>query len=173
MKVYVILLFIGSLIQPCQGQNISIYRDVLDEVKGECELIKEKLDLDEQCEIEFSTTIIELNITPFHDIVDSLNLIDKSEGFDSFAAANLFDLENYMESYQDPMLEGLANQGLNNNIRLYCSDIYSGLMTCEAVEKDQLNPNNELIFGRSVLFLFKITESNEVQMLSSIVLTKN
>ncbi len=173
MKIYIILFIVGSLIHSCESQDVSRYQDVLGKVKNECEIIKEKLDLKEQCEIEFSTKVVGINITPFHNVIDSLSLIDKNEDDDSFDVANLFDIENHIEPYEDLSLRKLVNEELNYNVKLYCSNTYNGLMTCEAVEKDRLNPNNELLFGRSILFLFKITKSNEVKKLSSVVLHNN
>jgi len=61
----------------------------------------------------------------------------------------------------------------NTNIQLYCSEVIDGLMTCETIEKKGVERNNDLIFGQSLLHLLRISESNDVKLIHSVLINNN
>ena len=169
MKFLIPLIFI-SLVKYCDSQSLNIYDQVIEELEANCFLIQKELRLKEDCLIKLSSKSITINITAFHEIVDSLNLI-KKEGMDSFTAANLFDLENHKDSFENEALTKIADK--NTNIQLYCSEVIDGLMTCETIEKKGVERNNDLIFGQSLLHLLRISESNDVKLIHSVLINNN
>lgn len=170
MKFHIILLLIISQIQSCKSQDAVLYKHILHDVRSECDSIKAKLSISDECSIQLSSKVIAINVTPFNDVLDSLRLIKKDKNTSSFEAANTFDLDNYQEAHINKDLERLQQKS-DANVKLYCSYVFDGLITCEVTEKS--NSNDELIFGQSILFLYKVVDSHKVEQLGSVVLNNN
>lgn len=170
MKVYLILFTIVSCVKSCSGQGFNIFQKALDLVSKDCKNIEVNIGLD-RCDIKLSPIIIAINISPFHRLVDSLNLINIRPDEYSFEAAIYFDLKYHKESYENAVLKSTEKYE-NYNILLFCSDVYEGLMTCEAIESKYFNQNGNLNFGQSLLYLFKVKDS-EIELLNSVIINNN
>lgn len=172
ISVFYILVILSS----CRAQELNVYNEIQNLVEDNCDELYLSLGIDEsECGVVLSARIIPITITPFHEIIDSLMLIPNNNKDSSFSNANLFDLRNYEESYE---LKSTTRREAHANrkviyVRLYCSSEINGLITCEAVQIDQGNVNNELFFGESLLYLFKASKNNKVILIESTMIQNN
>lgn len=171
MRFLIILISI-TLIKPCGNSDISTYYNILTKLQTNCDLFKSKSFTIEFCDLKLCSKTIPINITPFHFVVDSMNLIKTKDEKDSFISANLFDLNNHKNTFQNQNLDRFDNKN-KFNIKLYCSDIINGLITCEAIESSSIYDTNDLIFGQSLLFLFKVIDSDNVKLIDSVIINNN
>jgi len=138
---------------------------ILKSISNDCKNIIEKLNTSNSCRIEFSTQVIPISITPFHDIIDSLGIM--ANGIESsFDRANMFDIENHKDAYDRAELMNNNYKSNDHNLRLYCSDSIGGFITCELVKITDSGSINDLRFGKSLVYLFKDNiEHHEVQLI--------
>jgi len=172
MKLLVFLILLLNNI--CFSQQYKYYEIIKNEIENNCNFIKKEFDLQNKCKIQMSAVIISINTTPFHKILDSLSLLPGLEKENSFTKANLFDLNNYKPNHNNFFLKKLnGNKPEKPNIRLYCSDKIHNLVTCEAVEINENDENNELMFGKSILYLFVLDKSNKIKWYRTTIIDKN
>ena len=170
MKIYLIVFIIISCFKSCNGQGPIYFQKALDLVSKDCKNIEENMGV-VRCDIKLSSMIIAINISPFHRLVDSLNLIDIRPNENSFEAAIHFDLKYHNDSYENAVLK-MTEKNNNYNILLFCSDVYEGLMTCEANESKYFDQKTSMNFGQSFLYLFKVKDS-EIELLNSVIIKNN
>ncbi|MBK8518113.1 MAG: hypothetical protein IPL55_18060 [Saprospiraceae bacterium] len=173
MKNLIKICLICCAFVSCKLNKIAIYKDIKKHVENDCDLLSDYFDQTSKCKIMLSNKIIPVNVTPFYQCIDTLPLIKTITGVETFNDMNFFDLANHKQIYVNESLNLINNKYENFTIKLFCSDIISNLVTCEAVEISNFNSNNELIFGNSMLYLFYLDSNNKVKKLSLISLKNN
>ena len=161
--------------QGCNEPTFNPYSDVYNHINSQHEYVALKLELMDSCIIAFDSKAVPIRITPFHNIIDSLNLIDNPKNEDSFYQSNMFDLER-SESGRvrigDIDLIG-REDNIESTVNLYCSDIFSNLLTCECVASDNQSPSGGISFGLSLVYLFKLDSLDRIIYLDSKLVHNN